>query len=371
MLYQIEFLPVGKGEKSGDAICLRYSLDNGLNWVVGVIDGGDQDSGEAIVAHVRGFYNVDHIDFVLCTHPDKDHSSGLAVVLEQMSVGLLLMHCPWECAEHIFDRVNDGRTTLESLRKKLIDGHPHAFNLYQIAVRNRIPLHRPYSNIDGPGIPCLTILGPSVDYYLEKLINFRSITGVTEDGSHLFDLADRGMVRGIIERAVNWVAENWDVETLVDPAPNDTSSENSSSVITHFNFGGEYALFTGDAGVEALSLAADRMEQLQLPLQNFFFFQAPHHGSKRNLGPSVLNRLVGHPRGVLDRQANFTSYISAAPEGEPKHPNKRVVNALKRRGAQVYCTKRVVISHNSNGIGNRQGWIDAEELPFYSHVEND
>jgi hypothetical protein len=38
MEYEFDFLPVGEGEKSGDAICLRYSDDGCQTWTVGVID---------------------------------------------------------------------------------------------------------------------------------------------------------------------------------------------------------------------------------------------------------------------------------------------------------------------------------------------
>ncbi len=44
MDYEIDFLPVGECERSGDDICLRYSLDEDLSWYVGVIDGGTQES---------------------------------------------------------------------------------------------------------------------------------------------------------------------------------------------------------------------------------------------------------------------------------------------------------------------------------------
>jgi len=64
MLYEIDFLPVGEGERSGDAICLRYSSDQGKNWYVGVIDGGTQETGEPLCNHIDKYYNTDKIDFL-------------------------------------------------------------------------------------------------------------------------------------------------------------------------------------------------------------------------------------------------------------------------------------------------------------------
>ena len=44
MAHEIEFLPVGEGERSGDAIVLRFAYPNSMNnnWVVVVVDGTDQ-----------------------------------------------------------------------------------------------------------------------------------------------------------------------------------------------------------------------------------------------------------------------------------------------------------------------------------------
>ena len=59
MEYEIDFLPVGDGEKSGDAICLRYSYDGGESWHVGVIDGGTQNNrGQTPINFVYGFEGV-------------------------------------------------------------------------------------------------------------------------------------------------------------------------------------------------------------------------------------------------------------------------------------------------------------------------
>src|SRR5665213_1547706 len=94
---EIDFLPVGEKSSGGDAIALRYGDLHGSReaQTVVVIDGGYRDSGEALVDHITTHYNTDYVDFVISTHPDRDHISGLEVVLEQLRVGRLLMHLPW------------------------------------------------------------------------------------------------------------------------------------------------------------------------------------------------------------------------------------------------------------------------------------
>ncbi|WP_334069708.1 hypothetical protein [Acinetobacter colistiniresistens] len=68
--YEIEFLPVGSGEKSGDCILFHYVEDN-----VGKIiayDGGTQTSGKAMVEHIKKYYGMDKIDYLINSHPDGD-----------------------------------------------------------------------------------------------------------------------------------------------------------------------------------------------------------------------------------------------------------------------------------------------------------
>src|SRR5687768_1470674 len=96
MPYQIDFLPVGDGVCSGDAIALRFGdfSDITKQYVV-VIDGGFKESGKALVEHIKAHYGTTFVDIVVSTHPDADHSSGLEVVLDELAVGQLWMHRPW------------------------------------------------------------------------------------------------------------------------------------------------------------------------------------------------------------------------------------------------------------------------------------
>ena len=59
------------------------------------------------------------------------------------------------------------------------------------------------------------------------------------------------------------------------------------------------------------------------------FIQVPHHGSRRNVGPSVLDRLLGN-KGTDEKRGS--AFLSSAEEGAPKHPAKKVTNAFRRRG---------------------------------------
>jgi beta-lactamase superfamily II metal-dependent hydrolase len=142
-------------------------------------------------------------------------------------------------------------------------------------------------------------------------------------------------------------------ETLDDV--DDTSARNNMSVITLLNVDGHRMLLTGDAGISALDQAIDAYEWViggtiaNVPLD---LFQAPHHGSRHNLGPEILDRILG-PIG-RPHNAQASAYISSS-ENSEKHPSPRVTNALGRRGASVYVTEGRSLCHPSAGVA-RPGW---------------
>ena len=52
-----------------------------------------------LVDHIKEHYGTTHVDYVVSAHPDADHASGLEVVLEELTVGEVWVHCPWEYAQ--------------------------------------------------------------------------------------------------------------------------------------------------------------------------------------------------------------------------------------------------------------------------------
>ena len=58
MKYEIDYMSVGTGEKGGDAIALRYgNFNQASEQHVVVIDGGTKESGQALVTHIKKYYN--------------------------------------------------------------------------------------------------------------------------------------------------------------------------------------------------------------------------------------------------------------------------------------------------------------------------
>ena len=160
MGYEIDFLAVERGEKSGDAIAFRIGNLHGRReeQFVGIVDGGYTENGGKLVKHVRDFYGTNIVDLVVLATPDDDHALGLESVLENMDVRLLWMHQPWNHAEKIRRMFTNDRLTTGGLSDKFTrsleageDGrenrdspaHPHCRTVLERGDLGRQPgLHR-------------------------------------------------------------------------------------------------------------------------------------------------------------------------------------------------------------------------------------
>jgi beta-lactamase superfamily II metal-dependent hydrolase len=354
MNFELDFMPVGEGEKSGDAICFRYvNLQGDRNQqTVVVVDGGTKASGEALVQHIRTYYGTTFVDSIISTHPDLDHTSGLTVVMENLDFGQLVMHRPWEHATEICDLFKTPFTPSrmsEKLRKAITSAH----ELEILAKKLNKPVVEPFtgaSTQDG----CVTVLGPSQAYYQSLLPEFRE-TPAPKVPTIPFRATQVVAAAGAtVAEKIAMVAEALHIETLRDDGV--TSAENNSSVILLLNFGGTKILLGGDAGIPALSEAATYAAGRGIALNDLYLMQIPHHGSRRNVGPSILNQIMGR-----------NAIVSVGPEYEPKHPAKKVTNAFIRRGATVKQTKGSILLYNNINLRN---WSNAPAIPFFDSVED-
>ncbi len=77
---QIHFLDVGQGDCT-IVLCDGESM---------VIDGGPRASASTVYNYVKKTLKLQHIDYVISTHPHLDHVYGLSSVLNAAPVDLLL-----------------------------------------------------------------------------------------------------------------------------------------------------------------------------------------------------------------------------------------------------------------------------------------
>ena len=353
---EVDFLPVGAGEHSGDAIAVRWK-ENGEIKIL-VYDGGTDQYGKALVAHVREHFGTNVVDFVVNSHPDNDHAGGLAFVLTEMEVRELWLHRPWTRSAEIRRYFHDGRITDESLARRLQQKMSAAYELEQIATELNIPIREPFA---GEKIGIFDVLSPGEDRYVHELIPEFEKSPELKEAKSFIDAAT-----SVIKAAASFVADLWNEEYLPESVA--TSAENESSAILYATtpFGGY--LLTGDAGIQSLRAAADYATARGIDvLGDLHFAQIPHHGGRNNVSTDTLNLLMGLPGGDRDAPTTKHAFVSAAALA-PKHPKRVVTNAFARRGFKVTQTKGQTINLARQFPG-RAGWSAAPSVPFYDEVE--
>lgn len=423
--FEIDFLPVGDGERSGDAIAMRYGYPQ--DYRVVVVDGGSKESGEQLVEHVRNVYQARHINLVINTHPDADHASGLSVVLESFPVLELWMHQPWNHpeAKPLF---RNGAFTTAGLSDRIRDAVDAAHTLEGIALKRPrpIPIREPFQGMQfGP----LLVMSPTRELYLQLIPHFEqtpaakypSPLGTLGLGAFgavggrgasarlglrggLLDVgpgalspqtasnALRGGLmslgagtsdpypgQGIINGALSSAGlglrpsppakpsryETWASESLGDER--ETSEQNESSVVIYGRFNGCSILLTGDAGKKALSVAWLHSLQSGINLQECTYYQVPHHGSRQNVSPQILDIILG-PRALMPRAPTRFAIASVAASAED-YPRKSVANAFLRRGVSISRTAGSVVGIRLGNFPDR-GLAPVKQLPFYDIVDD-
>jgi len=366
MPFEIDFLPVGNGERSGDAIAVRYG--NPGAYTVMVYDGGTKESGKKLVEHIMKYYKTSYVDHVVCSHPDADHASGLLVILEQLSVGTLWLHQPWHYSHVIIDYFKDGRITNQSLKARLQDNMAAAYQLEQIAIKKGIEIKEPFQ---GEAIGEFHVLSPDKEWYVHNLIaNFEKspeqIKAESEEG-----LSKAAKVVKLLaetaKKGAAWVAERWDLELLREDVETTAENESCAILYAYMEDYKEGILLTGDAGIKALTKAVDYLNFHNVSAsQHIKIIQVPHHGSRHNVSSSVLDRILG-PR-LPNKPTTYEKFaIVSVGKDSTTHPRKMVVNAFLRRGANVYATQGKTL-HYSKGMPDR-GWVAATPLEFSNQVE--
>jgi beta-lactamase superfamily II metal-dependent hydrolase len=369
MDYEIEFHPVGDATKAGDAISVRYG-SNGVYEIM-VIDGGTQDAGASLVEHIKQHYGDDvTISHVVSTHPDTDHASGLRKIFENFTVQNLWIHGLWHHTAAMRPYFA-GAWTDQALADAIRAEYPIVEELIDLANEQGTAIYEPFQGVTiGPFI----VLSPSLHAYERLAPQFRRTPEAEQNalaGENWWLGAQKqsafsALFAKISEAVSKWIPESWDVELLREGSV--TAAENETSTVLYGVFGATSILLTGDSGVNALRWACDRADALGINLQNTTLVQIPHHGSRSNVTPSILNRLVG-PKLVAGSAPTKYAVVSC-PKDDEKHPRKMVVNAFRRRGVAVNKTQGSYHRHHSPAFPTRPNEVAAQAFEWFDSVED-
>jgi Metallo-beta-lactamase superfamily len=310
-MFEVDFMAVGDGARSGDAIAMRFTRpDNGQLAHV-IIDAGFKSSGDALVNHFARFYGVEQVDLLILTHPDGDHIGGMGVVLEELQVGMLAAH---DLASHGGSSLPAATATRE---------------LIALAEREGTTVVEPFEGGEAFG-GALLIAGPSETFY-DALV----AQEVVEERAKSRPVAHKSFLQEAAERLLASAVARFPLELDFGDAGG-AGARNNTSVITDLRLGQNRLLFTGDAGAPGLERGLEYLDSRGRTDIHPTFVQIPHHGSRHNGSRELIERIAG-PRGG-DRRGHAYVSISEEAAADPRYPSPRIANAFGRRGYVVAPT---------------------------------
>jgi beta-lactamase superfamily II metal-dependent hydrolase len=335
-MYEIDFLAVAEGSRSGDAITMRFNRPDTGAMAHVIIDAGFQQTGADVVEFVQYRYGTRDVDLAILTHPDGDHIGGMGAVVRELNVTALAVH-----------RLSAyGGSSLRAAKE--VD------DLCQVAEANGTKLYDAFEGLNAFG-EALLIAGPSVDYY-EELVEEQ----VQEAPKAAAAQGGRGRIAEAIQKIAARTLAAYPIEWNFDDAGG-TNPRNNTSAIVDLRLDEKRFLFTADAGVPAINAALDYLDAEGRNDRWPALVQVPHHGSRHNLDRETVERLAG-PATDENRGSAFVSIASGA-ASDPRYPSPRVTNAFGRRGYFVGQTAGQSIYNHSPDAPARDDYFPLTPIP--------
>lgn len=331
-MYDIETLNLGNADC---AIATFTRPDTGATARM-VVDGGRIQDGDKIVAHLEKYFDDTTIDLLVLTHPDGDHIGGLGTVLRKVKVKTLLVH-------RIGQR---GGASLPAANE--------VNDLIRVATERGTTVVEPFAGASFLG-GAVRVLGPTETYYQELVAAQVKEGKAVAKSSTLLEAAQR-----LGQRFLSAMP----IEVPFDDGPG-TNPRNNSSMILLLDLSDYQALFTGDAGVPALTAAWDHLEASGGAVA-LDFVDLPHHGSRRNGSSKLLDRLLG----AIGAPGSGQAVVSCAAD-DVKHPSPRIANAYRRRGypvtstavaGSIRCNSADAPYRSDYGPVSPLGWLDESSV---------
>lgn len=368
----VVFLPIGDNQ-CGDAIAIRvWDSENPSNQNIILIDGGYKEDWKKVQHLVKEKFKASKIDLVVSTHLDGDHIAGLVGVMENIPVDRLWMHLPWEHSGDFLASRQEEFNSL-SVTNWLKNSLSNSNDLALAAEAAGITPEEPFAGKQfTTELITLTVLGPTSSYYSELLPQIldksvaKAAAAPAPPNRSLVDELSK-VLGGLKEIGEN-ILESHHIELLKDEG--DTTPSNNSSTIMLLEIPEESKklLFTGDAGKQALAYAYEEYVAGGHITGELDFVQVPHHGSRRNVGPTILNKFLGERTPSKDDRRG-TAFVSAVKNcTKHGHPKKIATNAFRRRGYPVFQSGDNGVKHGHELDGYSS---PAVPLPLFTEVEPD
>jgi beta-lactamase superfamily II metal-dependent hydrolase len=325
----------------GDADCVVVTKWSDKGPLRILIDGGCGKDAGVILDFLRQM-GYSYFWAVLCTHLHNDHASGLIKLVRSSGVAFSKgwMH---DITKHVSADTLRRASAGDDAVKQVVETTKELAAAF--ASRNVTPLE-PFTGMTISAIAGMTVLGPSLAFYNEKIAEFAKV-----DTPAPFPVIARPAAPSPLWNAIalhlGGNASPTPLSSLAGiaaPSPNrfasllaraplaDALSEssvkknpktqpyNNTSVILGVDINGMKLLFPADAGSEALAHVPPAWNHLA-------YMGVPHHASDGNLSQKDIERFC-------------PQIASISAKGDSSHPSRAIVSGLVKVGTKVASTHK-------------------------------
>ena len=305
--YEVTYLDVGQGNST------FIRLPDGKNVV---IDGGNLVYGEYIVNFLKE-RDISSIDYVIATHADADHVSGLISILDNFEVKHILR--PFQIAGN--------GTSAETFELFEYEDLGPVYEYYQSKTNGRSKISRVTSSVYKEFLQ----KAYTENYHANGTLNVSDVT-VFYDGLKILGSNYCFEFFAPLKRddAVD-LSENTTRTKGYATIGYGVNESNSNSAVFLFSCMNDKYLFTGDASFKNGSAKISpnmRFEELDFVeslsseelvlLSNITVYLAGHHGSEHSSGDELLNLI--NPRFVV---------FSVGKDNDYGHPASEVIERIE------------------------------------------
>ncbi|HKR65165.1 MAG TPA: MBL fold metallo-hydrolase [Thermoanaerobaculia bacterium] len=276
-MYRVHLLPA----EYGDSILLEYGDDKRI-----LIDAGTPGSYKAVRKKLESIpKGKRHFELLVVTHIDADHIGGVIPLLDDAKeLGLTFDEIWFNGYKHLIPPSDElGEAQAERLTSRIVAGKYNWNTSFAHAVI--VPPNGPLPSFDFAGMK-ITLLSPKQDQLTKLEKEWTKV--ITAAG--LDPGVGETMTPEEIDDLLGAVDEPVDLDALLRVKfKSDTAEANGSSIAFVAEHDEKSVLFGADAfpGVLAESLARMPEEERR----RIVAFKLPHHGSRGNLSPALLDLL--------------------------------------------------------------------------------
>lgn len=260
----------------GESIIFVIYTDDKINYV-GVIDSYEID-GEHITMRILQELNIERIDLLCWTHPDKDHSLGIDKLLELVDKNskIVIPSGMERIKEQLKDDILSNYNEINKIAEK-----KQNYSVIEVMQDTKLDKKRVYEYIN---------IKP-IDYEF-------NITALSPHSSI------------IIKRSLSQAKK---------------LKMNDYSIAFYIDLGGFNFLFAGDIETQTL----ERIDCYDIP-ESYEYVKIPHHSSETS--EEIFNTIF------TESTENYMACTTTATVGGTNLPNEKIIERYKTCTKEVYCT---------------------------------